>query len=112
MFLDCEFSDRVFMRFFALEKQHRLHNGYRRVVPVEGRNLLLFQHDDQIYIIDNACPHAGASLEKGSIWNGQLICPWHGIAFDIGSGIAASCGLQLVKYQPVFEGNSVGVVLE
>ena len=55
------------MRFVALEKQHRMHDGYRRAVTCEGRNLLLFQHDGQIHIIDNTCPHAGASFEKGSI---------------------------------------------
>ena len=100
------------MRFLALEKQHRMHDGYRRVIALEGRNLLLFQHDGQIHIIDNECPHAGANLEKGSIQGGELRCPWHGIAFDIESGYAANCGLQLVKYKAAFEQQSVGIVIE
>ena len=100
------------MRYIALEKQHRMHNGYRRTITVDGRNLLLFQHDDQIHIIDNLCPHAGAPLEKGSIRGKQLVCPWHGIAFDIESGNAATCGLRLVKYQPVFEKQDVGILVE
>lgn len=100
------------MRFLALEKQHRMHDGYRRAIALEGRNLLLFQHDGQIHIIDNACPHAGASLEKGSIRGNELCCPWHGIAFDIHSGDAATCGLKLVKYEPAYEQQSVGIVVE
>ena len=34
------------MRFIALEKLHRMHDGYKRAVMVDGRNLLLFQCDD------------------------------------------------------------------
>ncbi|HRG50762.1 MAG: Rieske (2Fe-2S) protein [Cellvibrionales bacterium] len=100
------------MRFIALEKLHRMHDGYKRAVMVDGRNLLLFQCDDQIHIVDNTCPHAGAALDRGSIRSGQLICPWHGIAFDVRTGQAATCGLQLVKYTPAFEQQSVGILVD
>lgn len=100
------------MRFIELEKLHRLHDGYRQTHMLEGRNLLLFQHDGQIHIIDNSCPHAGASLAKASISGCELRCPWHGIAFDLKSGRAATCGLSLVKYQPVFEQQSIGILVE
>ncbi|HRF87791.1 MAG TPA: Rieske (2Fe-2S) protein [Pseudomonadales bacterium] len=100
------------MRFIALEKLHRMHDGYKRAVMVDGRNLLLFQCDDQIHIVDNICPHAGAALDRGSIRSGQLICPWHGIAFDVRTGQAATCGLQLVKYTPAFEQQSVGILVD
>jgi nitrite reductase/ring-hydroxylating ferredoxin subunit len=100
------------MRFVALEKQHRLHDGYRRALAVEGRNLLLFQHDGQIHIIDNYCPHAGAKLDNASICGNELRCPWHGIAFDIHTGRAVTCGLELVKYPPAYEEQSVGILLD
>lgn len=100
------------MRFLALEKMHRLHDGYRRTILIEGRNLLLFQHDGQIHIIDNHCPHAGAPLEKAAIRAGQLRCPWHGMAFDLVSGRAMTCGLELVKYSPAFERQNVGIFVE
>ena len=100
------------MRFLALEKQHRMHDGYRRVIALEGRNLLLFQHNGQIHIIDNACPHAGANLDRGSIHGNELRCPWHGIAFNIQSGEAVTCGLKLVKYEPVYEQQSIGIFVE
>lgn len=100
------------MRFLALEKLHRLHDGYRRAFTVEGRNLLLFQHEGHIHIIDNSCPHAGAMLDKASISGNELRCPWHGIAFDVHTGRAATCGLELVKYSPAYEQQSVGVFLD
>jgi nitrite reductase/ring-hydroxylating ferredoxin subunit len=100
------------MRYIALEKKHRMHNGYRQNVKSEGLNLLLFQHDDQIHIINNVCPHAGASLEKGSIVGNEIFCPWHGIAFNIHSGESVACGLKLVKYEPVYERQSVGIFID
>jgi 3-phenylpropionate/trans-cinnamate dioxygenase ferredoxin subunit len=99
------------MRFRALEKLHRMHDGYRNAITLEGRNLLLFQHNGQIHIIDNNCPHAGARLDKSSISGNELRCPWHGIAFNIHSGDAVTCGLKLVKYEPVYEQQSVGIVI-
>ncbi|HQQ63713.1 MAG TPA: Rieske (2Fe-2S) protein [Pseudomonadales bacterium] len=99
------------MRFIALEKLHRLHDGFRAAVSVEGRNLLLLQDDGQIHIIDNYCPHAGARLDRASIRGGEILCPWHGMAFRLDSGKGTTCGLELVKYNPVFEGQQVGILL-
>lgn len=100
------------MRFVALEKLHRLHDGFRAALTIEGRNLLLFQHDGQIHIIDNVCPHAGARMDNASIRGQQIVCPWHGIAFDIRTGQAVTCGLALVKYPPVVEGQQIGILLD
>lgn len=100
------------MRFVALEKVHQIHDGYRRVIALDGRNLLLLHHDNQIHIIENYCPHAGARFDNASIIGGRLRCPWHGMTFDISSGKAETCGLELIKYQPVYEQQSVGIIVE
>jgi len=100
------------MRFIALEKKHRLHDGYRAAVSAEGRNLLLFQDDGQIHIIDNRCPHADAKLDKASIREGVLRCPWHGICFDVHSGRGLAHDMQLVKYLVCHQGPEVGILLD
>ena len=100
------------MPFLALEKMHRLHDGYRKAFTAGGRNLLLFQSDGQIHIIENFCPHAGARFDKGSIRNGKIFCPWHGMAFDVDTGRSDACGLILTKYAPAYEAQSVGIYVE
>lgn len=100
------------MRFVALEKMHRLYDGYQAAVTVEGRNLLLFQHDGQIHIIDNSCPHAEAKLDRATIDMGVLCCPWHGICFDVRTGKALAQDMQLVKYPVCFEGPDVGLMFD
>ncbi|KJS05260.1 MAG: hypothetical protein VR73_12530 [Gammaproteobacteria bacterium BRH_c0] len=104
------------MPFIALEKVHELHNGYCRVFPVAGRQLLLIHSNDQSYAIDSICPHAGASLIKGKISGGCIRCPKHGIEFSLVNGVAQGGEVvadvaPLVFYRVAVEGDRVGIVL-
>ena len=56
------------------------------VVHAEGHAIALFDHDGQIYAIDNRCPHMGFPLHKGSVKNCILTCHWHHARFDLTSG--------------------------
>ena len=101
------------MRFVALEKKHRMHDGYRIAKVVAGRNLLLFQEDGQIHIIENRCPHADAPLDKATVREGCIRCPWHGICFDLTTGEAVSHqDMRLVKYPVMQEGTEIGILLD
>lgn len=44
--------------------------------------------DGGIRVIDDACPHAGASLSAGRFDADShcVVCPWHAWAFDIDTG--------------------------
>ncbi len=56
------------------------------VVAAEGQTLALFMNGDQVYAVDNRCPHMGFPLSKGSIKAGILTCHWHHARFDMASG--------------------------
>lgn len=56
------------------------------VVHTEGHAIALFHHQDQIYAVDNRCPHMGFPLHKGSVKNCVLTCHWHHARFDLTSG--------------------------
>jgi nitrite reductase/ring-hydroxylating ferredoxin subunit len=71
----------------------------RSLVKVEGKQIAVFKDDyDQIFAINNRCPHEGYSLiegtlsEEGEGYNGKrackLACNWHGWSFDLASGEA------------------------
>ncbi len=55
-------------------------------VQVEGHTVALFEHDGQLYGVDNRCPHMGFPLDKGSVTDGILTCYWHYARFDLASG--------------------------
>ena len=51
-----------------------------------GRPVVFFAYGDNIYAIDNRCPHMGFPMDKGSIQDGIITCHWHHARFDLGSG--------------------------
>ena len=38
--------------------------------------------------MDNVCLHRGGPLGQGMIEDGRVVCPYHGWAFDIKTGVA------------------------
>jgi nitrite reductase/ring-hydroxylating ferredoxin subunit len=53
---------------------------------IEGRTVALFWHDNQVYAVDNRCPHMGFPLHQGSLRCGILTCHWHHARFDLATG--------------------------
>lgn len=53
--------------------------------PARGP-LCATRQDGQIYVTDDQCPHAVASLSKGFVDGGRLVCPLHFAEFDLCDG--------------------------
>ena len=60
--------------------------GAVRQVRAAGRNLVAMRAGDEVHVLDNACPHAGAPLHGGVVDGFCLTCPWHGSQFDLRTG--------------------------
>src|ERR671934_1757047 len=58
----------------------------RLVVHVDRHTLCLFAVGDDVYAVDNRCPHMGFPLHRGSIADGILTCHWHHARFDLCTG--------------------------
>lgn len=61
-------------------------DGGGRSVEVEGRRYAVFLNGGRAHVLDDACPHQGASLGEGVLSRGEVTCPWHGWHFDLESG--------------------------
>ena len=57
-----------------------------KVVTGGGHTFAVFYHNDQVYAVDNRCPHMGFPLDRGSVKDGILTCHWHHARFDLSSG--------------------------
>jgi nitrite reductase/ring-hydroxylating ferredoxin subunit len=55
-------------------------------LQLNGHTIALFHHNDQVYAVDNRCPHMGFPLDKGSVQDCILTCHWHHARFDLASG--------------------------
>ncbi|QQE80099.1 Rieske (2Fe-2S) protein [Alicyclobacillus sp. SO9] len=50
------------------------------------RGIVVFSHENGVYAVENACPHMGFPLNKGTLCDGILTCHWHHARFDVCSG--------------------------
>ena len=52
----------------------------------DGNEVTLFNTDEGIFAIDNACPHMGGPLDEGEVNECTVTCPWHGWTFNLKTG--------------------------
>ncbi len=64
--------------------------GEQKSVEVKfgGRAIAVVRVEGQVFAIDDACPHRGASLAAGDLDGHFLFCPLHAWSFDVRSGEA------------------------
>lgn len=61
--------------------------GIGRQIRMETLELAVFKlADGTICVLDDCCPHAGASLARGHVEDGNVICPRHAWFFDLKTG--------------------------
>ena len=58
----------------------------RKQVSVAGCPIALFLVDGEVFALDDICIHQERSLSKGTLLNGQVICPGHQWKFDPRTG--------------------------
>ena len=74
------------MAWTSLCELDELKSGEGKYVEIDGFQLAVFLHEDAVYAMDNACPHAGGNLAGGYVEEGCAVCPWHYWAFRLDSG--------------------------
>src|SRR5262245_14029138 len=58
----------------------------RLVVHLGRHTICLFAHGENVYAVDNRCPHMGFPLHRGTVCDGILTCHWHHARFDLATG--------------------------
>lgn len=61
-------------------------DGTGATIEIDGRRLAVFWIDDRPHVLDDECPHRGASLGLGVCVGGDVTCPWHGWHFSLATG--------------------------
>lgn len=71
-------------------------------VPIGEEEILLIRDQQEVKAFQAKCPHSGAPLEQGAIYDGRLVCPWHKANFDIKDGsLCEPLALSDLKRYPV-----------
>jgi nitrite reductase/ring-hydroxylating ferredoxin subunit len=84
----------------ALEE---LDDGSVRLVTVARRKVALCRVGDDVFAMDDACPHFGGPLSGGQMHAGrkELICPWHRMRFGLVDGCSITNRDLVAKTYPV-----------
>ena len=60
-----------------------------RVVKTAAGNIAVFRTgDDEVFALDDRCPHKGGPLSQGIVHNKRVTCPLHNFVIDLKSGVA------------------------
>src|SRR5439155_11772302 len=64
--------------------------GTSKALTIDGTEGAGFRCGNQLYALQNRCPHAGGSLADGTVEGDEVICPLHGYRFNIRTGARAT----------------------
>lgn len=109
-----------------------LADGRRHLIQVDGQEVAVFSHAGRVYAYENVCVHQGGPVGEGTVVGRvravldgqrrlvreefsesepQLICPWHGWAYDLESGVCAGHPQSRIRrYQTTVREGAVYVV--
>ena len=73
-------------RWVQAIEETELADGASAGVVVEGRQVLLYRHGEDIHALDDLCSHAGGLLSRGEIADCVVACPLHESLFDLRDG--------------------------
>ncbi|MBI3903348.1 MAG: nitrite reductase small subunit NirD [Nitrosomonadales bacterium] len=62
--------------------------GSRVVKTATGEIALFRTLDDQVFALNNRCPHKGGQLSQGIVHGKRVTCPLHNWVIDLESGAA------------------------
>lgn len=72
--------------FVSVARLEDLPRGGGLRVTVDGIGVGLYRVDDQVYAMEDACPHAGFPISKGDLHGCVVTCQAHGWLFDVRTG--------------------------
>lgn len=61
-----------------------------KVGPKDEDKVLVVRYQGKLYCVGNSCPHFGAPLDTGVLFDDKVLCPWHGASFNITTGALES----------------------
>lgn len=73
-----------------------------RVVKTPRRNIAVFRTaGDEVFALENRCPHKGGPLSEGIIHGRKVACPLHNWIIDLDSGSATGADHGCARSFPV-----------
>jgi nitrite reductase/ring-hydroxylating ferredoxin subunit len=75
--------------FVEVARIDQIQPGTGSRFAVVGKEVAVFNVDGTLFAIADTCPHAGGALGMGKLDGKIVICPVHGMKFDVTTGCFA-----------------------
>ena len=75
--------------------------GARCVTTPQGKIGIFRTADDQVFAIENRCPHKHGPLSEGIVHGASVTCPLHNWVFDLATGQALGADEGQVRTYPI-----------
>jgi nitrite reductase (NADH) small subunit len=83
--------DTMMSPWFAVGHVEDIPRQGARVVATEAGDIALFRTlADEVFALDDRCPHKGGPLSQGIVHGRAVTCPLHSWVIDLASGEAAA----------------------
>lgn len=87
--------------------------GARCVATPQGKIAVFRTTDDQVFAIEDHCPHKGGPLSQGIVHGAAVTCPLHNWVISLETGKALGADEGAVRTIPVrIEGERLFIALE
>ena len=74
------------MDFVKVAETSEISVGSKKVVTIQGKEILITNISGNYYAMGNKCTHRGADLSKGFLDGNIIVCPRHKAKFDVTTG--------------------------
>lgn len=82
------------------------------LVEVEGQEIALFRRGDEVFALENVCPHRGAGIADGEVRGEVVYCPVHAWPFELATGRCTERDDAVVgRYRATLEGGEIHLEL-
>ena len=78
-------------------------------VSVAGRTVAVFRHGEDLFALEDTCPHRGGHLSEGIVRDGNVYCPLHAWCFRLNSGCNEDEGPGVDSFNVVVDEDRVKV---
>ena len=72
--------------FHTVARVGEIPEGQGRAFDIDGRIIAVFLEGGKYYAVDDTCPHQGAPLSDGIVFDKSVTCTWHGWRFSLEDG--------------------------
>lgn len=86
-----------------------LRDGQKMLACFDDTSVIVVRSSRELFCVSAVCPHRGYNLVYGAQDHGRLLCPGHGVAFDLRDGSSRCDALKLSVYRVFEEGDAIWV---